>query len=79
LGKRVTFVCIEIGTWVIYKDGTRKGGQKGEDGMKRERGVGGYMFLGPIYVLGCSLVVVVEGACVSDYRGIGVCRVGIVE
>jgi hypothetical protein len=41
-------------------------GQEGGDRVKR---VGGYRVLGPLGVLGCSSVVVVEGACVREMRG----------
>jgi hypothetical protein len=35
-----------------------------------------YGVLGPSFVLGCSSVLVVEGACVRDCRRIGVCGAG---
>jgi hypothetical protein len=39
---------------------------------------GGCWFLWSLCVFGCISVVVVEGACVRDCRGLGLCEVGIV-
>jgi hypothetical protein len=39
---------------------------------------GGCWFLWPLCVFGYISVVVVEGACVRDFRGLGFCKVGIV-
>jgi hypothetical protein len=40
--------------------------------------VWGCWFLWVLCVFGCISVVVVQGACVRDCRGLGLCKVGIV-
>jgi hypothetical protein len=37
------------------------------------------MVLQPFCLLGCSSVVVVEGVCVRDCRGMGLCTVGTID
>jgi hypothetical protein len=39
---------------------------------------GGYWVLWPLRVFGCLSVAAVEGACVSNFRVLGLCTVGTV-
>jgi hypothetical protein len=70
-------MSIRVDIWVIGKGGTIKG--------RAGQGVGGWVksygvcwVLWPLCVFGCISVVVVEGACVRDCMGLGLCTVGTV-
>jgi hypothetical protein len=65
-----------IETWVSGKGGTKKGRKK-----RREEWGKGYRdccVLWPLFMFGGISVVVVEGACVSDCKRLGLCTVHIV-
>jgi hypothetical protein len=71
----VMVVWLEIETWVIGKGGTKR--EEGKEGWgKRYEGC---WVLWPLCVFGCISTVVVEGSCVRDCRGLGVCIVGTVR
>jgi hypothetical protein len=60
---------------VIDFGGTGKGGTKRSGWVKR---YGGFWILWPLCVWGYISVVVVEGVCVRDCRGLGLYTVGTV-
>jgi hypothetical protein len=67
-------VRLDIETWVIGKGGSKRRGQKRGEWVGKEKwGLLGFVAL----VCGC-ISVVVEGACVRDCRGLGLCQVGTV-
>jgi hypothetical protein len=54
-----------------------KKGQKGGDGRRGEK-MWDYRVLGPLCVLGCRSIVLMEGAWVRDRRRMKVCMVSTV-
>jgi hypothetical protein len=69
-------VRLDIEIWVIGKCGTKM-----KVGMKKcgwDKNFGTCWVLWPLCMFGCISVAVVEGACVRDCRGLGLCTVGIV-
>jgi hypothetical protein len=69
-------VWLKIETWVIGKDGIKMGDRKRRSGWEK-RYVGCWV-LWPLCVLGCISTAVMEGACVRNCRGLGLCMVGTV-
>jgi hypothetical protein len=59
-------IRLEIESWVIGKDSTKRRSEK--EGMGKM--YGGFWVLWSLYVFRYISVVVVEGACVRDFRGI---------
>jgi hypothetical protein len=67
----VMVIRLDIEIWEIDKGGTKRGGRK------RGGWVGGGRDMGFVALV-CVSVVVVEGACVRDCRGLRLCIVGTV-
>jgi hypothetical protein len=70
------FVRLAIEIWGIGYNGTnRRGGKWVGEWGKQCRGC---WFLWSLCVFGYISVIVVEGACVMDCKGLALCKVGIV-
>jgi hypothetical protein len=72
--QEVMFIRLVINFGELIKVAQRKGQDKGW--VVRE--VWRLLGFGPLCVFGCLYGVVVESACVRDFRGLGLCRVGTV-
>jgi hypothetical protein len=67
----LTFTCSSLLEWYSTVWGGKKSGS-GKVGVKR---YGVCLVLWPLHVFEYISIVVVEGACVRDCRGLGVCTV----
>jgi hypothetical protein len=60
----------------LVKVTLKAGAQKGMGGLGKS--YGGCHVLLPLCIFDCICIVVVERACVRDYSGLGLCKVGAV-
>jgi hypothetical protein len=67
-------VWLDIETRVIGKGGAKRGWMGGWDGWRNRYGC--CCILCPLCMFGCIFNIVVEGACVKDCMGLGLCTVG---
>jgi hypothetical protein len=71
---RVMVIRLVVNFGELVKVALKKGGKKGWMGKR----YGGSWGLWPLFVFECISFVVVDGACVKDCRGLGLCTVGAV-
>jgi hypothetical protein len=66
---RVMVIRLDVEIWVNGKCGTKR----------RRKWYGSCWVLWYLSMFVCISVVVVEGVCVRDFRGVGLCTIGTVD
>jgi hypothetical protein len=69
-------IRLDIEIWEIDKGGTKRGSRERSELVGNR--YGGCWVLWTLHVFGCISAIAVEGACVTDCRGLGLCTVGTV-